>query len=76
MLDRVSLYSDSTELNVVPLQGYIRQHPNRKWFSIFKVPLGVYTLSGTDSTKRINRFIRKMGEAPVIYDEAMAIKTR
>ncbi len=76
MLDRVSLYSDSTELNIVPLQGYIRQHPNRKWFSIFKVPLGIYSLSGTDSTKRINRFIRKMGEAPVIYDETMAIKTK
>ena len=44
------------------------QRPNNKWFSIFKVPLGLYSLSGRDSTKRINRFLRQMGEAPVIYD--------
>lgn len=50
------------------LQAYMPQRPNNKWFSIFKVPLGFYSLSGRDSTKRINRFLRHLGEAPVIYD--------
>lgn len=50
------------------------QRPNNKWFSIFKVPLGLYSLSGKDSTKRINRFLRQMGEAPVIYDRERTVQ--
>lgn len=56
--------------------GYVGQHPNNKWFSLFKVPLGIYSLSGRDSTKRINRFIRRLGEPPVIYDSVLSQKTR
>ena len=58
------------------MEGYIRQHPNSKWFSLFKAPLGIYCLSGTDSTKRINRFIRKLGEKPVLYSEDIARKSQ
>lgn len=76
MLDKVSMQSDDAKLKTDPLQGYIRQHPNSKWFSLLKVPLGIYSLSGRDSTRRINRFIRRMGEAPVIYDKEMALKTQ
>lgn len=76
VLDQISIRSDSADLNVSSLQGYIRQQPNSKWFSLLKVPLGIYTLSGTDSTKRINRFIQRLGEPPVIYDEELALKTR
>lgn len=76
MLDKVSMQSDDSQLKTDPLQGYIRQHPNSKWFSLLKVPLGIYSLSGQDSTRRINRFIRRLGEAPVIYDREMALKTQ
>lgn len=76
LLDRVSLVSDSAGFDASAMQGYIRQHPNSKWFSLFKAPLGIYALSGRDSTKRINRFIRKLGEEPVIYSEEIARKTQ
>jgi len=76
MLDKVSITSDSAALNSTAFSNYIRQHPNRKWFSIFRVPLRVYCISGSDSTKRINRFIRRLGEAPVIYDEKIALGTK
>ena len=56
------------------LQAYMPQRPNNKWFSIFKVPLGIYSLSGRDSTKRFNRFLRQLGEAPVIYDRERSIQ--
>lgn len=56
------------------LQAYMPQRPNNKWFSIFKVPLGFYSLSGSDSTKRINRFWRRIGEAPVIYDHERTVQ--
>ena len=76
LLDKVVIRSDSASLSPAPLQGYIRQHPNSKWFSLFKVPMGIYSLSGRDSTKRINRFVRRLGEAPVVYDSKLALRTR
>lgn len=51
------------------LRNYIRQNPNSKWFSKWKVPLAVYSLSSSKSDKGINRFLRRIGEAPVIYDK-------
>ncbi len=72
LLDRATVRSDDDDVPVSALSGYIRQHPNSRWFSIFKVPLGVYCISGNDSTKRINRFFRRIGEAPVIYDSVQA----
>ena len=76
MLNHVSIRSDKNELKTAPLMGYVGQHPNSKWFSLAKVPLHIYSLSGRDSTKRINRFLRRLGEPPVIYDSTLSQKTR
>lgn len=42
-------------------------NPNAKWFSLIKTQLYVYNWSGRDSTRWINRTLRRMGDAPVIY---------
>ena len=76
LLDHVALVSDSANFDPSTMEGYIRQHPNSKWFSLFKAPLGIYCLSGKDSTKRVNRFIRKLGEKPVLFSEDIARKTQ
>lgn len=76
MLNQVSIRSDKSELKTAPLMGYVVQHPNNKWFSLVKVPLYIYSLSGRDSTKRFNRFLRRLGEPPVIYDSTLSQKTR
>ena len=68
LLTGTGITSEGKHIGTEELQAYMPQHPNSKWFSIFKVPLGIYSLSGRDSTKRINRFLRHLGEAPVIYD--------
>lgn len=52
---------------------YVQQQPNSKWFSLFKVPLSLYSMSGRDSTRWGTRFLRGLGEAPVIYDSAKAV---
>ena len=75
LLERVSISADSSAFNTQPLQGFVRQHPNSRWFSAVPVPLSVYCLSGTDSTRRINRFLRRLGEAPVIYDSVQSRRT-
>ena len=51
---------------------YVRQNPNAKWFSLIKTQLYVYNLSGRDSTKWGNKFLRRIGDAPVIYNEEEA----
>lgn len=55
---------------------YIRQNPNSKWFSAIKTQLYVYNLSGRDSTKKINKFLRRIGDAPVIYNEEDATRSQ
>lgn len=55
---------------------YIRQNPNAKWFSAIKTQLYVYNLSGRDSTKRFNKFLRRIGDAPVIYNEQDAARSQ
>ncbi|MBQ6209607.1 MAG: BamA/TamA family outer membrane protein [Prevotella sp.] len=72
MLTKTSIISTSKDVNAGSLQPYIRQSANSKWFSLLKIPLGVYSLAGTDTTKRINRFLQGVGEAPVIYDARLA----
>ena len=76
MLDKVSVKTDSKSLRASDLRPYIKQYPNSKWFSIVKVPMGPYALSGKDSSKVINRFLQKIGEAPVIYDSLLMKETK
>ncbi len=75
MLDNIELRADDEDISTTTLGGYVRQHPNAKWFNLFKVPLGVYCLSGRDSTRRLNRFFQRIGEAPVVYDSIQAQRT-
>lgn len=72
LLESVEIKSDSRSLNTSSLEPYIRQKANSKWFSLFKIPLGTYAMSGKDSTKWINRTLKKVGEKPVIFDSVQA----
>lgn len=75
LLEEVKIKSDDHALDASLLEPYIRQRANSKWFSFLKIPLGTYSLSGRDSTKWINRTLKKMGEEPVIYDTLLARQT-
>ena len=72
LLSKTSIVSDVEDFNAANLQPYIRQNPNSKWFSLVKIPLGVYAMSGMDTTKWMNRFLQRVGEAPVIFDTLQA----
>lgn len=76
MLDEVHISSDNKELKSSEMYSYVRQRPNAKWFSLVKLPMYIYCSSGKDSTKWINRILRKVGDAPRIYDSKMAEETR
>ena len=76
LLDEVNITSDSKDVKPSQFTSYIRQNPNAKWFNLIKVPLHIYCTSGKDSTLWINKFLRKIGDAPVIYDESLATKSQ
>ncbi len=76
LLNDVKIHSTDKAVSTSQMQGYVLQHPNSRWFSLVKVPMGPYLMSGRDTTKRINRFLQRVGQAPVIYDQTKAMKTR
>lgn len=61
--------------NVNHLKNYVRQKSNSSWFSTLKIPLATYSVSGRDSSKWINRILKSMGEAPILYDSLKAIQS-
>lgn len=72
-VDVVSDNDDATKQ--YSLTDYIIQTPNSKWFGA-KIPLKFYCLLGTDTTKWATRILRRIGEAPVIYDSISAEKSQ
>lgn len=75
LLDDVKIKSDTKNIETSQLEPYIRQKGDSKWFSLFKVPLGTYALSGRDTTKWINRKLQALGEGPVLFDSLQAEQT-
>lgn len=76
LLDKVNIRIDSTgkeeQLDVAEMQAYLRQTPNHRMLWSIKFRLGFYNMSGQDSTKWWSRWMRKLGEPPVIYDPALS----
>ena len=72
MLTGVRVESTPKGFNTTALEPYIRQKGNSKWFSLFKIPLGTYSMAGRDTTKWINRTLQRIGEQPVIFDTLLA----
>lgn len=68
LLSSVRLTSDNKHVKASDYRLYVRQEANARWFNLVKVPLGIYCLSGNDSTRGLNRFFRRIGEAPVVYN--------
>lgn len=57
------------------LTSYLRQVPNHKMLWMTKFRLGLYSMSGRDSTKWWNRRLRTLGEAPVIFDTQLTLNS-
>jgi len=67
LLNNVKIHSDVKNQTEQELKRYLRQTPNSRSLGLFRLRLGVYNISGRDSTK-FNRFFQKLGDAPIIYD--------
>ena len=69
LLNKVKLTAAKGLVKPTEYRTYIRQEANSRWFNLSKVPLSIYNISGKDSTKAINRMFRRIGEAPVVYND-------
>ena len=71
---RIKCVDDKT-VSTSNLRNYLRQKQNTEIFGFWKLQLDVYNTAPIDTTTktkaRLARNARKMGEAPVIYDEEL-----
>ena len=58
--------TDNQSLNKKELRNYVRQLPNHEILGGAKFQLAFYNLSGNDTTRWYNRWIRRLGQPPVI----------
>ena len=72
---KVEVEGDYKDIKGSKLKNYVRQQNNVRWFSLVKLPLLTYSLSGRDSTKWSNRMVRTMGEEPVLFDSLQSSLT-
>ena len=71
LLDKVSIKSDNPQISKEALKDYLRQTPNAAVFGLFRMQLGVYNLAGNDTSKWINKTLKRIGDPPVIYNPSM-----
>lgn len=73
LLNKISVKSDDKNLKREELKIHIRQKENLRILGVLKFHLGVYNLS---SGKKDNDWLKRVGEAPVMYDEFQAQKSK
>ncbi|MCM1354816.1 MAG: BamA/TamA family outer membrane protein [Staphylococcus sp.] len=72
LLDNVKIeITGDNEVTSRDLVNYLKQSPNHEVLGFWKLQLGTYNLSGDDTTKWYNRWVRRMGQAPVIYSQSL-----
>lgn len=72
LLNEIEVTCDDPSIDAADLYDYIIQHPNTPGTFFNKTSLRFYSLSGRDTSKWMNKLIRKIGEPPVIYSEESA----
>jgi outer membrane protein assembly factor BamA len=73
LLNRASIRTDSKDLKREELKLHVHQKENLRILGFLKFHLGVYNLS---SKTKENDWLKKIGEAPVLYDELQTQKSK
>ena len=71
LLDRVRVLSEEDPTLASSLKSKVKQKPNTRFLGLFRWPLRVYCLAGNEDNV-VNRLLKKMGEAPCVYDAESA----
>jgi outer membrane protein assembly factor BamA len=68
LLTHVRIKNKAIDIKKGQLRPYIRQHENTKLLGFWKFYLGLYNLSGRKDEKGFNKWLRRIGEEPAIFD--------
>lgn len=71
LLDNVRIKSDIKNFKSTELKTFLRQTPNSKMFNLISFNLGIYNLSGNNTDVWINRFLKRIGNPPIIFDSTL-----
>lgn len=71
LLDNVRIKSDIKNFKSTELKTFLRQTPNSKMFDLISFNLGIYNLSGNNTDVWINRFLKRIGSPPIIFDSTL-----
>ncbi|MBN2596614.1 BamA/TamA family outer membrane protein [Labilibaculum sp.] len=69
LLNKVVVHSDDKSIAASELKRNVKQTPNLKILGVWKFHLGLFNLSGKDKGKGFNKWLRRIGEEPVIYED-------
>lgn len=69
LLNKVTVKTDDKAVSRSDLKKNIRQKPNTRILGVLRFHLGMYNLSGRNGEKRFNKWLRTIGEAPVVYND-------
>ncbi|RUT77820.1 BamA/TamA family outer membrane protein [Ancylomarina longa] len=72
LLNKMVLKVDDKSINTGELKKNIKQKPNLKILGVWRFHLGLYNLSGRNENKGFNKWLRRIGEEPVVYEEFQA----
>lgn len=72
LLNKVTVKADDRNLKREELRNHIKQKENLRILGFMKFHLGMYNLS---SAKKENDWLKRIGEAPVLYDALQAQKS-
>lgn len=67
----ITITDDKKAVSTTDLYNYLRQIPNHEVLGGMKMQLAFYNMSGRDSTKWFNRWVQRVGTAPVLYDHTL-----
>ncbi|MFA8436951.1 MAG: BamA/TamA family outer membrane protein [Marinifilaceae bacterium] len=68
LLNKVVLKVDDRKIAKDELKRNVKQNPNLKILGMWRFHLGLFNLSGRNEKKGLNKWLRRIGEEPVIYE--------
>ncbi|MBD5192614.1 MAG: BamA/TamA family outer membrane protein [Bacteroidales bacterium] len=71
----ITINENESEITSTQLVNYLRQAPNHKVLGFAKLQLATYNMSGKDTTRWYNKWVRKLGQPPVIYDSTLTAQS-
>ena len=75
LLDKVKINvtDPHKDVEASQLANYLRQNANHRVLGGLKLQLALYNIAGRDSANWFNRWIKRVGTPPVIYDSALTV---